>query len=215
MTPEFYVLRVPCYKFHHSRKLEIPMLKYIISRVRRNHGLEHATIHMLSEKHTGFSAQGHSDHRGFHLNVYGDIKEADVVGAVEEAYKRMKAGQHQLAVHPNCGTVLLTTATMATLAAQAGLGLEQKRQRSDKMNLSVLMNGLPTAVLAVIVALIVSKPVGVYLQAQYTTEGDLGQMKIKSIRQIAPSPMTRLFQLLLTGGSKSLEATAYKIETVG
>lgn len=191
------------------------MLNYIISRVRRNHGLEHATIHMLSEKHTGFSAQGHSDHRGFHLNVYGDIKEDAVIGAVEEAYKRMKAGQHNLAIHPNCGTVLLTTATMATLAAQASLGLEQKRQRSDKMNWSVLLNGLPTAVLAVIVALIVSKPVGVYLQGRYTTEGDLGQMKIKSIRKIAPSPMTRLFQLLLTGGSKKLQATAYKIETVG
>jgi hypothetical protein len=83
------------------------------------------------------------------------------------------------------------------------------------MNWSVLLNGLPTAVLAVIVALIISKPVGVYLQARYTTEGDLGEMKIKSIRRIAPSPMTRLFQVLLTGGSKKLEAAAYKIETVG
>jgi hypothetical protein len=191
------------------------MLKYIISRIRRNHGLEHATIHMLSEKHSGFSAQGNSDHRGFHLNIYGNIKEGDVKDAVNEAYKRMKAGQHHLAVHPNCGTVLLTTATMATLAAQASLGFEQKRQHSKKMNLSVLMNGLPTAVLAVIVALIISKPVGVYLQAQYTTEGDLGDMTIKSIRKIAPSPITRLFQLLLTGGNKQLEATAYKIETIG
>lgn len=195
--------------------MEIPMLKYLISRVRRNHGLEHATIHMLSAKHTGFSAQGHSDHRGFHLNIYGSITEEDVKAAVNEAYKRMKAGQHQLAVHPNCGTVLMTTATMATLAAQAGLGLEQKRQHSDKMNWSVLINGLPTAVLAVIVALIVSKPVGIYLQANYTTDGDLGEMKIKSIQKIAPSPITRLFQLLLTGGNKKLQATAYKIETVG
>ena len=103
---------------------------------------------------------------------------------------------------------------MATMAAQAGLGFEQKRQRSDKMNWSVLLNGLPTAVLAVIVALIVSKPVGIYLQARYTTEGNLGDMKIKSIRKIAPSPVTRLFQLLLTGGKKQLKATAYKIETV-
>jgi S-ribosylhomocysteine lyase LuxS involved in autoinducer biosynthesis len=194
---------------------ETIMANQIISRVRRNHGLEHATIHMLSKKHTGFSAQGHSDHRGFHLNIYGDIKEEDVVEAVEEAYKRLKAGQHHLAVHPNCGTVLLTTATMATLAAQASLGLEQKRQRSDKMNWSVLMNGLPTAVLAVILSLIISKPVGIYLQANFTTDGDLGDMKIKSIRKIAPSPITRLFQLLLTGGRKQLKATAYKIETVG
>jgi hypothetical protein len=191
------------------------MLKYLISRIRRNHGLEHATIHMLSAKHSGFSAQGNSDHRGFHLNIYGDIKEEDVVTAVNEAYKRMKAGEHHLAVHPNCGTVLMTTATMATLAAQTSLGLEQKRQRSDTMNWSVLMNGLPTAVIAVVLALILSKPVGIHLQERFTTEGNLGNMTIKSIRKINPSPITRLFQLLLTGGNKKLNATAYKIETVG
>ncbi len=191
------------------------MANQLISRVRRNHGLEHATIHMLSAKHRGFSAQGHSDHRGFHLNVYGgSITEQDVVDAVEEAFRRMKGGERQLAVHPNCGTVLLTTATMATLAAQASLGLEQKRQRSDKMSWGVLVNGLPSAILAVVVALIVSRPLGVHLQAKYTTEGDLGDMQIKSIRKISPSPITRLFQLLLTGG-KQMQATAYKIETVG
>ncbi|MCP4424110.1 MAG: hypothetical protein GY803_06440 [Chloroflexi bacterium] len=192
------------------------MLTQLISRVRRNHGLEHATIHMLSAKHKGFSAQGHSDHRGFHLNVYGgNIAEQDVVNAVEEAFRRMKAGEHHLAVHPNCGTVLLTTATMATVAAQATLGLEQKRQRSDKMNWNVVANGLPTAVLAVVAALIMSRPLGIHLQAKYTTEGDLGDMQIKSIRKISPSPITRLFKLMLAGGGKQVQADAYKIETIG
>ena len=191
------------------------MLRQLISRVRRNHGLEHATIHMLSAKHKGFSAQGHSDHRGFHLNVYGDVGEQDVIDAVNEAYRRLKGGEHHLAVHPNCGTVLLTTATMATLAAQASFGLEQKRQHRAKMDWAVLANGLPGAIVAVIVALIMSRPLGIHLQAKYTTEGDLGDMQIKSIRRISPSPMTRLFQLLLMGGSKRLKASAYKIETIG
>ncbi len=191
------------------------MLTQLISRVRRNHGLEHATIHMLSAKHKGFSAQGHSDHRGFHLNVYGDITEQDVVNAVEEAHRRMTAGEHHLAVHPNCGTVLLTTATMAALAAQASFGLEQKRQHRSKMDWAVLVSGLPGAILAVIVALIMSRPLGIHLQAKYTTEGDLGSLQIKSIRRISPSLVTRLFQLLLTGGNKRLKAHAYKIETIG
>ena len=51
------------------------MLTTIISRIRRNHGLEHATIHVLSEKHRNFSAQGNSDYGGFNLNIYGDIAE--------------------------------------------------------------------------------------------------------------------------------------------
>jgi len=189
------------------------MLAQTLSRIRRNHGLEHATIHVLSEKQKNFSAQGNSDHRGFHLNVYGNVPEETVFAAVEEAYQRMKDGEQQLAVHPNCGTVLLTTATMATLAAQATLTLEQKRQRRSGMDFSVLLNGLPTAVLAVVLALIVSRPVGIYLQARYTTEGDLGDLQVTSIRKINPSPITRLFQLLLTG-NKKLDTAAYEIRTI-
>jgi hypothetical protein len=189
------------------------MLAQTISRIRRNHGLEHATIHVLSEKHKQFSAQGNSDHRGFHLNVYGAIPEAEVAAAVEEAYRRMKGGEHHLAVHPNCGTVLLTTAVMTTLAAQATFALEQRRQQRDRMDWTVLFNGLPTAVLAVVFTLIISRPVGVALQAKFTTEGDLGNLQIASIRKIKPSPITRLFQLLLTGGSKKLPTAAYEIRT--
>lgn len=191
------------------------MLAQTLSRIQRNHGLEHATIHILSEKHKNFSAQGNSDHRGFNLNVYGNIPEEAVHEAVLEAHRRMNDGEHQLSVHPNCGTVLLTTATMATLAAQATFAFEQKRQRRPGMDLSVLVNGLPTAVLAVVFSIIISKPIGIYLQAKFTTEGNLGDLQITSIRKINPSPITRLFQLLLTGGNKNLPTAAYSIRTVG
>ncbi|MFQ5400260.1 MAG: DUF6391 domain-containing protein [Anaerolineae bacterium] len=191
------------------------MLSQLISRVRRNHGLEHATIHVLSEKHKNFSAQGNSDHRGFHLNIYGNIAESDVVAAVNEACARMKAGEHQLAVHPNCGTVLLTTATMATLAAQATFGLEQYRHRRNRLDGPAWVSALPSAILAVIVALIVSRPLGVRLQAKYTTEGDLGRLRVVRIRKVDHSPITRLFQLLLTGGNSQLKAAAYRVETEG
>ncbi|MCP4421933.1 MAG: hypothetical protein GY805_35415, partial [Chloroflexi bacterium] len=118
------------------------MLAQLISRIRRNHGLEHATIHMLSEKHKNFSAQGNSNHKGFSLNIYGDISEDDVANAVEEAFRRMKKGEHHLAVHPNCGTVLLTTAAMATVTAQATFALEQRRQKEAKMKLPIVLNAL-------------------------------------------------------------------------
>lgn len=183
----------------------------ILSRIRRNHGLEHASIHVLSETQGNFSAQGNSDHRGFHLNIYGDVAEEAVETAVREAFTRMKDGEHQLAVHPNCGTVLITTATMATLAAQLAFGLEQKRQGDSANKTMVFLNGLPTAVLSVVVALILSKPVGIYLQDRYTTEGDLGEMELVSIRRVNPSPITRIFQYLLTGGA--LKAKSYKITT--
>jgi hypothetical protein len=189
-------------------------IRTLISRTRRNHGLEHATIHVLSEQHKQFSAQGNSDFRGFRLNIYGKISEEEVVAAVEEAYRRMKAGEHHLAVHPNCGTVLLTTATLGALASQSAFSLEQRRQRRPRMDLSVFFNGLPAAILAGVLSIIVSKPVGMALQARFTTDGDLADLEIASVRKVGPSPVTRIFQMLLAPGQE-LPANSYFVETRG
>jgi hypothetical protein len=192
----------------------IDQLRYLVSRTRRNHALEHATIHMLSDQHKNFSAQGSSNHRGFYLNIYGDIGEADVRAAVEEAYRRMKGGDHKLAVHPNCGTVLLTTAAMGALASQTAFGLEQRRQGRRHMDLNVIVNGLPGAILAGVISLILSRPVGMALQEKLTTDGDLGALEVVRVRQIRPSLVTRFFQLLLVPG-KDLQVRSYKVETAG
>jgi len=188
------------------------MLSDIISRIRRNHALEHATIHMLTAKYRGFNAQGNAAHNGFYLNIYGDLPEEAVVAAVEEAFRRLKQGEHHLAVHPNCGTALLASAAMATLAAQASFSWEQKKQGRPSIDLNVFLNGFPSAVLAVVFALIISKPIGLALQANYTTDGDLGSLQLRRIERIRPSFITRLFQLLLTPG-QTKQATAYKITT--
>lgn len=192
----------------------IDQLRYLVSRTRRNHGLEHATIHMLSDRHKNFSAQGNSNHRGFHLNIYGDIGEDDVRAAVEEAYRRMKGGDRHLAVHPNCGTVLLTTAAMGAMASQTAFGLEQRRQGRQHMDLNVFLNGLPGAILAGVVSLILSRPVGMAIQEKLTTNGDLGDLKVVSVRKVNASLVTRFFQLLLAPG-KDLQVRSYKVETAG
>lgn len=189
-------------------------IDYVLGRIRRNHGLEHATIHMLSERHKNFSAQGNSNHRGFNLNIYGDVSEDDVRAAVEEAHQRMKGGEHHLAVHPNCGTVLLTTAAMGALASQTAFGLEQRRQGRRTMDMNVFFNGLPGAILAGVLSLILSRPVGMALQEKLTTDGDLGDLEVISVKRIRPSLVTRIFQVLLTPG-KDLKVRAYRVETVG
>jgi hypothetical protein len=191
------------------------MLETTINRVRRNHGLEHATIHVLSEKFTGFSAQGNSDHHGFSLNVYGDISEEEVATAVHEAYRRLRAGQRGLAVHPNCGTGLITTAIMATLAAQLVFGVENHRHQGKEDRLSVLFNTGPLAVLMVVLAIIVSRPLGMHLQERYTTDGNPGDLVITRIERVQPSLVTRLFQLLLVGGRAAYRPRAYRITTQG
>ena len=189
------------------------MISNLLSRIRRNHGLEHATIHVLSEKDLKFSAQGNSHHRGFNLNIYGDVDEQTIIAAVEEAFTRMKGGEHTLAVHPNCGTVLLTTATMATLAGQVAFTAEQYRFKNSKNSTLNFLNALPTAILASTIALIAARPIGIHLQREYTVEGDLKEMELLRIRKIKPSPVTYFFKLLLAQGNP-MPSTSFLIETI-
>jgi hypothetical protein len=199
------------------------MIESTIHRIRRNHGLEHATIHVLSEGHKRFSAQGNSDHRGFHLNIYGDVSEEEVAAAVTEAHRRLRAGERHLAVHPNCGTVLVTTAVLATLAAQAVLSLEEWRAEKTAAVTppsmlergSTFFNALPSAILAVVGALIVGRPLGLTLQERYTVDGDIRDLEVTSIRPVSVSPITRLFQLLLTANNRALPPRAYFVRTAG
>src|SRR5512146_3538660 len=90
---------------------EIPF----ISRVRRNHGLEHATLHILSERHPGLPMAGHSDFGGFW--IVGNLEVDDLQSAVDEALERMNNGEEELAIHPNCGTNFATAGVMAGGAA--------------------------------------------------------------------------------------------------
>ncbi len=191
------------------------MYKQFISRVRRNHGLEHATIHVLSEKYPNrFSAQGNSTHLGFFLNIYGEIPDQEIEGAAREAHRRMKHGETHLAVHPNCGTALITMATLAALASQAAFAFEMRRMGKNKMSPTVLLNALPAAALAAAVALIAGRPLGMQLQKKYTTDGEMGDLEIAGIHRVRPSLITRFFQLLL-GQQNNQNVQSYRIDTIG
>ena len=187
------------------------MINEIISRVRRNHALEHATIHMLSRRFQNFGVQGNAAPNGFYLNVFGRLPVEAIEEAAEEALQRMKGGERQLAIHPNCGTVLLTSALMATLAGQAVFSVEQTRSGKDRLDSYQFMHALPSAVLAVVVALIASRPVGMYLQT-FTTDGRPRDLHIVKVVQRPLSPVARFFRILL-GHNKRGEATSYFIQT--
>jgi hypothetical protein len=190
------------------------MTNDFLDRIRRNHALEHATINVLSQNHQEFSAQGNSNHQGFSLNIFGDITEDNVANAVEEAYTRLQKGEDNLALHPNCGTVLLTTATLAAIAAQATFPLERRRQGSPRYNLPTLIAALPVTILAVFVSLIASKPLGMSIQANYTVDPKLGELRVTRIQEVSPSIITRVFQFLL-GQAKNQHVNAYRVETIG
>ena len=70
----------------------------LISRVRRNHGLEHATLHILGSNFPGLSLAGISDVGGFWIT--GKVELDILTEAVVDALARLKAGESRLAVHP-------------------------------------------------------------------------------------------------------------------
>ncbi len=144
-----------------------------ISRIRRNHGLEHATLHILSEKYPHLSMAGHSSTTGFWL--LGDVPTQDVEWAVHEALRRMNNGEHNLAVHPNCGTNFVASGTLAGLAGASAMFGSGRRFR-DKLE------RLPLAATMATIALILSQPLGLYIQEHVTTSGYPGSLEIVDIR---------------------------------
>ena len=139
-----------------------------ILRVRRNHGLEHATIHILNRRN--YKLSGRSSDSGFVL--LGEAPTEQIESAVVEALSRMKAGEHKLAVHPNCGTNLVTTGFLATVVAFfgfAGRGIRRSWER------------FPTMMVAMMAVVLLSMPLGLSLQKHFTTAGDLGEMELVSV----------------------------------
>lgn len=156
-----------------------PFLKRLLDpsrllRIRRNHGLEHASIHVLTEKDPGRAIAGHSDSHGFWL--FGNLSLEETRAAVEDALQRLRAGEHQLAVHPNCGTNLVVSGAAAGIfGALSMTGAGSKR--------TALLERLPLAILLSTLALVAARPLGMRLQEKITTSGDPGHLEILEIRQ--------------------------------
>ena len=145
----------------------------VISKIRRNHGLEHATIHILSKRKGKLSMVGHSDMSGFTL--YGPIDTVEVEQAAQEALQRLRQGEAELAVHPRCGTVLATTGLLTGLAAFFAIGVDGGSRSRFRWA------SVPAAILAATFAAIVAQPLGLFIQKEYTTSGQPGNLEIKRV----------------------------------
>lgn len=144
-----------------------------ISRLRRNHGLEHATIHVLSRSQPRVATAGYSNPGGFWL--LGELSTEAVQAAVMEALRRLQAGERQLAIHPNCGTNLVTAGMAAGLGSALALGTARDdRQRLER---------LPLAFVLASAGLLLARPLGTRLQQYVTTSGDPGRLHITRIQR--------------------------------
>lgn len=104
----------------------------------------------------------------------GDVSLDDVYAAVESARERLRAGERELAVHPNCGTNFVVSGILAgagSVLALFGVG-RRARDWLERMPLVATMATL---------ALILAQPLGLLIQSHLTTSADLGNMQVVEI----------------------------------
>ena len=143
-----------------------------ILETRRNHALEHATLHVLAEKYSHQSMAGHSNPTGFF--ILGDVPTDDVQSAAAQALTRLRAGESDLAIHPGCGTNIATTALLAGTLAWLTM-------RGAKSTLGRIIR-LPFAIIFALLGALVSRPLGPIVQQRITTDADMGTLQIVDVR---------------------------------
>ena len=148
--------------------LELPF----IQETRRNHALEHATLHVLAEGHPATPMAGHSNPTGFF--ILGNFPTQEVQSAVTQALTRLRLGERDLAIHAGCGTNLATSALMAGTFAWLVL-------RGGKSGFSRLLC-LPLAVAFALAGLAISQPLGPIIQSRITTDAEMASLQIVDVR---------------------------------
>ena len=148
------------------------MLKGIIDRVRQNHGLEHATVALMLAHQGPMRVVGRSDHGGFY--IYAKMDTERLRDYAEEALVRLQRGEEHLAVSPMCGTNIVVAGVLAGFTSYLAL------RRADGH-----VDGLTKAVLASLVSVIASQPLGRLVQKYATTAAELAGVSITSVDRLS------------------------------
>lgn len=141
----------------------------LLQRTRQHHAIEHATLHMLAVRHPSKRFTGYSDPLGF--TIAGDVDEQSIRRAVGDALLRLQAGEHHLALHPNCGTNLVTSAALVALVATI---TGRKRQAAERF---------VTTLIAVLPVILFAKTIGFRLQG-YTTSTEVADRWVAEIHPV-------------------------------
>lgn len=144
------------------------MTRDLLTVIRQNHALEHATIAVLMTKlGAGARLMGRATTDGFY--IYGDVPTELVSQSANEGLARLRKGERDLAVSPLCGTNLATAGVLAGLASM--LAIRNKKAISN----------LPGVILAATTAVIVAQPLGRLVQKHLTTSPDLADIAIVEV----------------------------------
>ena len=138
-------------------------------RIRQNHALEHATVTMLALISPDLVVSARSNARGF--TIYADLDPHLVRRAADEALDRLRAGEAELAIHPNCGTNLAVGMSLAMVGSLFALTAMRPRTR------------IASAMASSLAGLAVARPLGMVVQRRLTTLPDLHDVHIVGVRR--------------------------------
>lgn len=136
-------------------------------RIRQNHALEHATITVLSGMVPTLRVSARSNSGGF--TIFGDVDLDKLRIALDEALRRLQAGEASLAIHPNCGTNLAVGISVITLGTLLGLASSDRRTR------------VASAAASSIAGWMAARPLGELVQKYVTTLPDLTGVRVTGI----------------------------------
>ena len=138
-------------------------------RIRQNHALEHATVTMLALISPDLVVSARSNARGF--TIYADLDPHLGRRAADEALDRLRAGEAELAIHPNCGTNLAVGMSLAMVGSLFALTAMRPRTR------------IASAMASSLAGLAVARPLGMVVQRRLTTLPDLHDVRIVGVRR--------------------------------
>ncbi len=136
-------------------------------RIRQNHALEHATITILSGYVPDLRISARSNSRGF--TIFGDVDLGQLRRALDEALRRLQAGEAQLAIHPNCGTNLVVGFTLVSVGTLLGMTSSRARTR------------IASTAASSVAGLMAARPLGEFVQKHVTTLPDVEGVHVTDI----------------------------------
>jgi hypothetical protein len=150
-------------------------------RMRQNHALEHATLHVIATRYRRTAVIGMPAHDGFH--VRGRVPPEVVTRASREALRRLKRGERQIAISRRCPTSLIAAQMLLAVVGTAGLYL-----------LDLLTP--PPFMLVLIGAALLGPPLSPLLQRLVLIDPDVESLTIRDIEIEQPTGRLAIFSFL-------------------
>ena len=138
-------------------------------RIRQNHALEHATVTILTRDRPDLACSARSNSHGF--TIFAALDPDLVRKAADEALARLRAGEAELAIHPNCGTNLAVGTSLAMIGSLFALTAIRPRTR------------IASAVASSLAGIMAARPLGQVVQRHVTTLPDLHDVRVVTVRQ--------------------------------